>query len=69
MKTVIYELSEYSYMSEIYDKPNRAKQRMAPRLATPLYDSRFASMLSEVILALMRACSILTDFVLAISRV
>lgn len=65
----MYAFSEYSYISEICDSPKRAKQSIAPRFATPLQDSRLASILSEVCLAWIKAYSILTDLVLAISKV
>ena len=68
MKTVRYMSREFSYMSEIAERPVNAKKRTAPRFATGLYDSLFCSISAVVTLAFSRASPIETDFSLASSR-
>mmetsp|Transcript_20740 Transcript_20740/g.31958 ORF Transcript_20740/g.31958 Transcript_20740/m.31958 type:complete len:252 (+) Transcript_20740:2008-2763(+) len=69
IKTVRYEDSEYSYISEIEDRPAIEKNRIDPLQATSLYCSLFSSMSALVALATSRACEISTDFCLAVFRV
>ena len=65
----MYELSEYSYISEIFDNPVIEKKRIEPLQATSAYELLFYSMSAFVIAAYSRACPISTDFVLASLRV
>jgi hypothetical protein len=64
LNTVKYEDNEYSYISEIADRPYIAKKRIAPRFATSLYDSLLYSISASVILAFSSArdISIALDF-------
>ena len=68
MNTVRYISREFSYISDIAERPVKAKKSTAPRFATGLYDSLFCSMSAVVIFAFSRASPIETDFSLASSR-
>lgn len=48
-KTIKYEFKEYSYIWLICDNPHIAKNNIAPRRATGVYDWRACSIYSDVI--------------------
>lgn len=66
MNTVMYADREYSYISDIADKPAIEKNKIEPLQAVSLYDSLFTSISAFVTLATSRASPISTDLLLAV---
>jgi len=66
MNTVIYDEREYSYISDMADRPVIEKKRIDPLQATYLYYSLLFSISLLVSLATSRALPISTDLVFAV---